>query len=279
MRRIALCLLTLLVLSGCSSTFTYRNLDWLVHWFIDDYIELTDQQEQVFDGHMKQWLAWHKSVELPRYRAHLETLREQVANGDMTQQQWLSHFEQGRAHWIRLRDHLSPELAVMAESLSDEQVTSLFKAIEKDINEDDEKDEESKSDAELLEERKERMQDNLKDYIGRLTDKQKQLIEHYAPMFVNSNYWPDYQRRVTQAARELFEQRQTDPEFSNKLAVLMMNPDIYKIAEHEQVAEQNRRTSAAFLAEALSSTTAKQKRKMLSKIDDLIEDVTDLQED
>ena len=43
MKRRSIVLLTvtlnLMLLAGCSTKFTYNNLDWLIHWYVDDYVE------------------------------------------------------------------------------------------------------------------------------------------------------------------------------------------------------------------------------------------------
>ena len=46
MRHIVLTILLLVSVTGCSSKFAYNNLDWLVYWYVDDYIEFSDQQEE-----------------------------------------------------------------------------------------------------------------------------------------------------------------------------------------------------------------------------------------
>ena len=62
-------------LSACSSKLAYNNLDWWVYWYLDDYIELKEGQEEKFDDHLQNWLRWHKTTELRRYKAHLSEIK------------------------------------------------------------------------------------------------------------------------------------------------------------------------------------------------------------
>lgn len=76
--RIVVAVLLLLSLSSCSSKFAYNNLDWWVYWYLDDYIELNDRQEEQFDDYLNNWLSWHKRSELNRYKAHLERVKKRL---------------------------------------------------------------------------------------------------------------------------------------------------------------------------------------------------------
>ena len=51
-------LLWIVLLSGCSTKFAYNNIDWLVNWYIDDYVVLDTQQEKQFDAILDKWTAW-----------------------------------------------------------------------------------------------------------------------------------------------------------------------------------------------------------------------------
>lgn len=47
--RLALALVTILVLSGCGVRFFYSQLDWLVPWYLRDYVTLDDSQRALLD--------------------------------------------------------------------------------------------------------------------------------------------------------------------------------------------------------------------------------------
>lgn len=48
------------LLSACSSSFIYNNLDWLLYWYLDDYITLTSEQRSQLDDRVETWQAWHR---------------------------------------------------------------------------------------------------------------------------------------------------------------------------------------------------------------------------
>ena len=71
---VPLCLGLLLV--GCSRLeLLYRNLDWLLPWRLDHYLDLDRQQQAWLKPRLQTHLGWHCSVELPRYFDWLQRTR------------------------------------------------------------------------------------------------------------------------------------------------------------------------------------------------------------
>lgn len=278
--RTLILLFILLLQTGCSSKLAYDNIDWWVYWYIDDYIELNDQQEAQFDAYLQQWLSWHKTNELAQYKTHLDELKMQVVNDELDYDTIYVNFTRGRSHWERVRDEISPELALIAKGLSNDQVVTLFAALEKDNKEEDEELRENTalSNEERLESRIERIENNVKKRVGKLTGEQKQIIATYAEQFVSTyQEWLDYRRNIQNAARRLFVTRNTNENFSRELIALMQNPDSYKTKTYIQSSEHNAKMMMTMLAELMSTLTQSQKNKLIKEIDELIATVEKFQ--
>ncbi|WP_026374752.1 DUF6279 family lipoprotein [Aestuariibacter salexigens] len=278
-KRVIFIFCSVLMLSACSSKMAYNNLDWLVYWYVDDFVELSDQQKDIADEKLLAWLQWHRQEELLAYRQHLEELKRDVQSQVVTAEQWQAHFERGRAHWLRLRDKVVPGLVDMAPLLSDEQVEALFSALEEE-NIEREEDRFEGSDEERIEERSKDMLKQLRNYIGRPTDKQKQLVNEYAAQ-MRSNYdnWIAYRRTIQQRAKALMLSRHDDPEFSKKLTQLMMDTDAFRSSQMQENSEHNGTLYQQMLEQMFLTLTEKQKRHVVGEIDDLIDDLSDLIED
>jgi hypothetical protein len=68
LRRIRLAaLLGLALLAGCTASFTYNHLDWLIPWYVEDYIDLTRDQRKSLRFQLGPALHWHRCEELARY--------------------------------------------------------------------------------------------------------------------------------------------------------------------------------------------------------------------
>ncbi len=268
------------LLSACSSKLAYNNLDWWVYWYLDDYIELNNQQEEQFDSYLQNWLRWHKASELERYRSQLEEVRSQLINDQLDYQTIYKHLNQGKAHWERVRDEISPELAVLAKELSDDQVVSLFAALEKDNKEEEEERLEAlaKPEAKRLAERKARIEESIEERIGKLSPAQQQIIATYAEQFVStSQQWLTYRRDIQNAARRLFIGRTTNINFANELTDLMQHPERYKSETYIQASHHNTKLTATMLAEILTTLSEKQKNTLIDNIDEIIEMVENFQ--
>lgn len=277
MRHIVLTILLLVSVTGCSSKFAYNNLDWLVYWYVDDYIEFSDQQEEQFDAKLANWLDWHRKEELNQYVAHLERVKAKALGEPMSPEDIAQEFDNARQHWERVRNKLSPELAQMAPSLTDDQVVYLFAALEKE-NRKEEEEREERSEEERLERRTDSIIDQVEDMIGKLIDDQKAIIVSYAPQFESTyDYWLVYRRDVQQAARQLFITRDSNPNFVQDLTDLMVNPDVYRTEQHVQTIERNRLLYATMVSELHTTLTDKQKRKLTKEMNAIIEDIEDLQ--
>ena len=169
----------IIFLSGCSTKFTYNNLDWLIHWYIDDYVSLSDNQEALFDDYFADWQSWHRSEELSKYIAHLKTLKADLNGEELSAVQIEGHLLDSRQHWERLRDRVSPELADMAAKLTDEQVSALFEELREENDDIQESLEEFKalSPEEQAEERLDDMEEGVSEFIGRLNASQKAIVK------------------------------------------------------------------------------------------------------
>ncbi|RZP31314.1 MAG: hypothetical protein EVA22_11245 [Alteromonas sp.] len=266
----------IIFLTSCSSKLAYNNLDWWVYWYMDDYIELKDEQEEKFDAHLQNWLSWHKKSELTRYKAQLEDIKKQIQNDTLNSSIVYNNHELARSHWERVRDEVSPELAAIAKTLDDEQVVTLFAALEKDNKEEEEERQEAleKSEAERLKDRIERIQETISERIGDLSKEQKQIVSTYAQQFISTgDAWIKYRRNIQNAARKLFVSRKQNERFEQELVSLMQNPDNYKSDVYKQSSAHNMTVTATLLAEIFSTLSEKQRQTLVENVDELIETV------
>ncbi len=266
----------IIFLTSCSSKLAYNNLDWWVYWYMDDYIELKDEQEEKFDAHLQNWLSWHKKSELTRYKAQLEDIKKQIQNDTLNSSIVYNNLELARSHWERVRDEVSPELAAIAKTLDDEQVVTLFAALEKDNKEEEEERQEAleKSEAQRLKDRIERIQETIRERIGDLSKEQKQIVSTYAQQFISTgDAWIKYRRNIQNAARKLFVSRKQNERFEQELVSLMQNPDNYKSDVYKQSSAHNMTVTATLLAEIFSTLSEKQRQTLIENVDELIETV------
>lgn len=268
-----------LLLSGCSTKFVYKNVDWLIYWYVDDFVELTSEQEDAVDVKLAQWLDWHKKNELPNYLAHLKELSNDIAQQQLSLARMDYHQEKVTDHWLRIRTHIIPDLVDMAPMLSDDQIASLFTEIEEKNKEDAEEREErtAMSPEKRKKEVVKRNQKNLKRWLGKLNTEQETLIENmYGEYHSNGELWSEYRQRYQGELRALFAAPDRGPGFKASLHKMLMYPHDYRSDLLNQRNDENGQKYKSFLLAIDALTTEKQREHLIDEIGDFVEDLNDL---
>ena len=71
LRRLILIACSALLLAGCGLRFAYSQLDWLLPWYLRDYVTLNAGQRSELDVRLAGLLDWHCRSHLPEYVALL----------------------------------------------------------------------------------------------------------------------------------------------------------------------------------------------------------------
>jgi hypothetical protein len=265
-----------LLLSGCSTKFIYKNVDWLVYWYLDDFVELTEQQEDVLDLKLATWLDWHKQNEIPKYIAHLDELSTDIASQKISLAKMDYHQQKAAEHWIRLKTRIVPDLVEMANSLTQEQVSSMFTELD-ERNQEEAEEREERLQKTLENRRKDALKRNkksLKRWIGSLSSEQEQLIENmYGNYHSNGELWWQYRVKYQAELKSLLQTDNRDDAFSRKLRELLMTPEIYRSEELNQRQLENSNTYKSFLLSVDGLATPEQRLHLLSEISEFNQDL------
>lgn len=166
-----------LLLAGCSSTtFLYNRLDFLVPWYVDDYVELDRAQEQALDELLTPFLDWHRQEELPRYVALLHDAEVMLDSEDgLSLGEIRDLTREMELAGDRLQTRSLDWLLAMGEQLGDEQVREFIASLEEKQAELEEEYLDRDLD-EYREDAYDRLLDNCDDYLGRLDRQQKDIL-------------------------------------------------------------------------------------------------------
>jgi uncharacterized protein YeaO (DUF488 family) len=259
----------LLLISGCSSKFAYKNLDWLAHWYIDDYILLTEEQRVVVDQNIAVWLAWHQQEELPRYLAGLDELIADIGNRQLSFTKLVAHQETIKQHWARIKAKLVPDLVAMAPLLNRQQVDYLFTKLDKrnseereDINQQSALSSRQQEETAVAKYRK-----NLMRWLGDLTPEQEILaVDMYNQLQDNDALWLDYQQRYQADLKAVFEQPDRGDTFKATLFELMIAPETFRSEELNAVNAKNALSFKKVLLAIDNTATQRQREKLITEI-------------
>ncbi|MFT4609557.1 MAG: hypothetical protein ACJAUT_000479 [Cellvibrionaceae bacterium] len=270
-----LMIVTLILVSGCSSKFAYKNLDWLAHWYIDDYILLTEEQRVVVDQKIAIWLAWHQQEELPRYLTDLNKLTSDIDGQQLSFAKLDAHQDTIKQHWARMKAKLVPDLVLMAPLLDSQQIAYLFEKLDKRNAE------ERKEIDETLSLSPKQQQDavvkkykkNITRWLGDLTPEQKTLAANiYGELQDNDALWLDYRQRYQAELKAVFEEPDRGDSFSERLFQLMMEPDVFRSDELNKINAENAVKFKKILLAINNTATVQQREKLITEINKFARD-------
>lgn len=269
-----------ILLGGCSTKFAYNNADWLVYWYLDDYVELTNEQEDQFDLVFASFLDWHRQNELPQYQAHLEDIISDIKTGNITAERIEEHRSRAREHWVRSRGYIAQDIVDFSTTMSEDQMVYLFAQLEKENVEDEE---------ELLERLEESEKDQVKDWVkrnqknsrrwlGKLNDDQKEFIAGFSDRFDSTRqHWIEYKREYQQQLRIVFSNPDRGDAFKQKLFDLIVDPERFRSQEFQLAMDANAATSAEYIMGLKDMMSNKQMDKLINEIEEVKDDLVSLQ--
>ncbi len=220
-RLLLLTLLTALLISGCSrATLVYRNLDMLVPWSLNDYLDLDRSQQRELRERLRQHLAWHCSTQLPELLASLQQLERESASGQLKREDLAPHYHGVREAMHSIAVEVTPTATDLLRALSDAQVDELRRSLAENRREHREKYLEPPLEQQIRE-RAERMQERLQYWFGPLNAEQRQRVLLWAHTLGEQNRrWLDNRERWQQMLLAAVEERHSD-DFDARIARLL----------------------------------------------------------
>ena len=262
----------ILLLAACNSiTFVYQQLDWLIPWYVDDYITLSAEQQQDFEKQLGQLLVWHRTTQLTDYAAWLKGFNDNIKQG-LTTTDLDEHEQTLRAFWRQLTLRLLPDITDLLGSLSDQQINELFTRIEKrnsefkteyfDLNTE-----------QRAQERVERTQKQLNRWLRKLTPAQIKLLQDWSNDYESDpqstlKYRQHWQSQLRQALND----RSDKALFADQLEALFAYPEALQEDSLQQRRQRNLKRFKNLLLDILNTMNDSQKRYLHAKLDDLAED-------
>lgn len=266
---------TLTRLAYANAALAYNNIGPMLTWMVDDYVDLSDLQQDWVRDRVARAMEWHRTQELPRYREFLESAlaRTETAFGA----QDVAAYHRGlRAHYHRLVEHLVPDMAEFLANVDAEQVAQL----ERKFADDNRRFARESVKGTPDERRARRMQrfiDHLEGWIGALSDEQRDLVaDHYRTL-------PDFsdemlgERRFRQGEiMQLVRARPPRDAMVAQLRRLLVRTDEWRRPEYLQKVRARDQKGFEMLA-ALSATLSPAQRAALQmRIRGFMRDITTL---
>lgn len=272
MRKPLLLLLAItLLLSACSRVgLAYRNLDWLIPWKLGDYVALTSEQSAWLKPQLQEHLAWHCSVELPRYLDWLQRSQQALSNRDselMARQ--LADFEQAMQ---RIAVEITPSAIELLRGLTPRQVEQLMTAM-------DEQNLKLREEylqppvQEQISNRAERMEERMQPWFGTLNAAQRERVQRWAQDLGEQNQiWLDNRLVWQQALGEALEVRRGD-DFAPRMTALLQQRERFYTSAYQASYESNRQAMAEMIVDLVEQADSRQMERADKRLQSLHADL------
>jgi hypothetical protein len=268
------CLLCLL-LHGCTVKLLYNQLDWLIPWYLDDYIAFTDQQQAFVEQKVAAQLHWHRTTQLPHYASGLRRLRADLQDG-------LSRSElelyQARLwnYWQHLAHRLIPEASAVLATASNGQVDDLLVYLEAK-NQQYYEDYVAVPADEARAKRLQRVQKSFERWLGKLHPVQEQiLIDWSQRLRPNHDEHLRFRRQWQANFRDVLAQRHDSTRFTPAFLELVLSPEQSQTPSYRQVFEHNAGLVKQMILDIARHMTAPQRTHLSAALASLAEDLEQL---
>jgi len=269
--RLFLMLLLVTALVGCSANrLLYNRADTFIRWAADDYVALDHEQQAAFDQRLDDFLAWHRSEELPRYREFIVTSLDTLEDG-VTLEEAVAISEQIDLAADRFQAQFIELLLATAADLSDEQIQDFLTELER--NQTEYADERLVRDEEAYyADSTKTMTDLVKRLIGRLNrDQRSEIAERSKNLTRLDGLWHDDRARWGSALRVILESKA--PGWQEEVRRLGETRSEARIPEYVAGIEHNGDVILALLVDIINSRTERQDRRMRRFLEGLVDDI------
>ncbi|NJN52463.1 MAG: hypothetical protein HC809_12600 [Gammaproteobacteria bacterium] len=275
MTRVTIVLIAALLCAGCGVKTAYNNLDRLIIWSANDFVDFDKAQSAYLRDELEVLLHWHRTTQLPLYAVGLRKLERDVRNG-MDIEALLAVEGMVRSWGEALTQASMPLSAELLYSLSDAQIIELAVGFEE-------------SNAEFLEPYEgldvearrevwaEEFVDGIKLLAGRLSKDQVRLVDGYRDRYrPDDAAWLDYRRRWQAAVIAALRERQSYERFELAFRDIAGQRERWYGDEYRTLFEHNEAMYRDLTVELIGSLDAKQVSRFSDRLLSIAEDFEQL---
>ena len=269
-------IIVILPLAACSLLqLTYNNLNWVIPWYVDDYIVLNNQQKTLLDELVKQELRWHRKSQLPLYARFLRQLNRDLESG-LTPAKVTRHiagFEQFRT---ALMQETATHLATLLGTTSNDQLDGMFTKLE-EYNKEFFATYIGQSPEELQRNRLERMEGIFSSWLGPLTKIQRAAIDHWTRQRGSiAREVFTYRKQWSARLRTVLAYRKDSTRFTKDLRLLFVKPHLYSPPTYLDKRERNIALGKELFLAIMAAATPAQRERLQAFLESYARDFEQL---
>ncbi|SDH44086.1 DUF6279 family lipoprotein [Pseudomonas abietaniphila] len=268
--------LGLLLITGCSQIgLTYRHLDLIIPWSLNDYLDLDATQKDWLNERLKEHLSWHCSTQIPDYLTWLDRLQGMVETNKVNEAQLKARTAEARQAIATISQEITPSAVELLRQLDDQQVAEMEAAFAKDMRKHEADFVDQPLDRQVSD-RAQRMEKRLSPWIGKLSPAQKDRVMQWSTSLGEQNrLWTDNRAHWQSLLVDAVKQRQ-QPGFDQKIAKLLQDRQTFWTPEYRQAYDHTEQAAISLITDLVAQSSPEQRQKLLEKIADVRKDFTNL---
>ena len=265
-----------LALGACSRVgLAYRNLDVIIPWTLNDYLNMNGEQKDWFDERLKDHLSWHCTTQLPGYLDWLDRLQAMVETNDVTDAALQARTQEAKQAIAQTAREITPSAIELLQGLDDKQVAEMNEAFAKDQRKRQEDYLEPSLD-EQIKERSQRMEKRLDDWLGPLSPSQQQRVAAWSTALGDQNtQWITNRAHWQKQFSAAVAQRKS-PEVPQRIETLLVNRESLWTPAYRQAFANTEAQARALFVDLMAESTPEQRQRLLKKIEGVRKDFNDL---
>jgi len=270
--KIVLAGLAVCALCACSNTrLAYNYLDWIIPWYLDDYLSLNSRQDDFYKQRLDGLLRWHRRDQLVRYSHFVEQLQQDL-RGPLSAAVLQERYDTIEQFWRDIMERAAPDCAELMLQFNQDQRRVFYAAGAKKQKE-LENEHPGETPAERNRRHCEQAEKTLKRFVGRFTGPQKAILERWsAALTPLESLWLENRRTWQRSLQAVLEAHEPDAEKRRKLERLFIDPEQLWAPAYRDAIRQNETATLAMLVELFGSLTVDQKQHMRTSLDNLKDD-------
>jgi hypothetical protein len=253
----------------------YPNLDWLIPWYVDDYVNLDRNQSSQVSSRLAQQLDWHCRTQLPQYAGFFREIRRDVENDSqgLTLELLKVYNDRLTGYWYTLLEQITPDIIDILLSATDEQIAELFENLEKK-NKEMESTFVEPPPQEVIRNRQKKMLKRLRYWFSNLTESQKQAVAEWSMQLEPiADEWIAHRRKVQHAAKRLTAHRDKAVKFETEFFDLLINSRKLRTENYRKKIDINTESTLALLAQLSKTLSPTQKTHFSNRLQSLVTDL------
>jgi hypothetical protein len=253
----------------------YRNLDVIIPWSLGDYVDMNGEQKDWFNERLKEHLSWHCTTQLPGYLDWLDRLQAMVESNQVTDAALQERTAEAKQAIAETAREITPSAIELLQGLDDKQVAEMNDAFAKDLRKRQQEYVKPPL-AQQIKERGERMEKRLNDWLGPLSDTQKQRVVAWTNALGDQNtQWIANRAHWQQQFSAAVAQRKS-PEFPQRIETLLVNRERLWTADYRKAYANTEAQARSLFVDLMAESTPQQRERLLKKIEGVRKDFNDL---